>query len=566
MGITGALSIIYNFKAANLLAREGAISRALNLPHTNFNQPGIKSSRIAEIGLTVKTAGLYFPYETFRRLNDTSIGKLATATGVTLGINNLVCSHASYDAFDFVNNNLGWITGIGVAGLGALGTKLWQHGKEIKQLNKPWEATVAALMSDIGTLRDESIKPLEEKLKKSLGKFDRTVKTINETTRALYHFSPEKKAEFIRSLPIEGLLYGQPDNLGNLLMPLPAETAEFILGIPDLLTNRDVQSKLQNFIFPRHGTEEERALARDLYVSSANRIRKGALIEFPEYRAEAVWNSLLSQRYLVETIAKSKIPTGQFDETKHLFVDPNTDILVFRPDTPDMTERKISSCKIPEDTKTILRQALDKKGVVEPGLFDRDARDFRMGIGFVSRDNFSDAKIWKNSCIEIWKNLNGQGYIRVVVTKSSFSKLGDKQNQVWESLINSGYIDRNGIIQPKFDGERKNFKVPEAFKKVKDNIFDVLQQAVNKNGITQPKFDGKRENFKMPEAFQEDEDKIFNVLQKACTELNLNVFNILLNYPQQVIKSIWWGKHADRILTPENLAQWDPKIPESKDK
>ncbi|NQU17472.1 MAG: hypothetical protein HQ564_05330 [Candidatus Saganbacteria bacterium] len=56
-------------------------------------------------------------------------------------------------------------------------------------------------------------------------------------------------------------------------------------------------------------------------------------------------------------VEKSKIPADQFEKVKHLFVDPNSKKLGFK---PKIKEREIDKCDIPKTTKDLLRQGLNK--------------------------------------------------------------------------------------------------------------------------------------------------------------------------------------------------------------
>ncbi|MEE8638412.1 MAG: hypothetical protein V3T21_05145 [Candidatus Margulisiibacteriota bacterium] len=44
-----------------------------------------------------------------------------------------------------------------------------------------------------------------------------------------------------------------------------------------------------------------------------------------------------------------------------------------------------------------------------------------------------------------------------IVVKSSFLGFGNRQNQIWEALVEAEYIEENGVLTSKFDGNRQNF-------------------------------------------------------------------------------------------------------------
>ncbi len=54
-------------------------------------------------------------------------------------------------------------------------------------------------------------------------------------------------------------------------------------------------------------------------------------------------------------VTKSKIPAGEFDAIKHLFIDPTQSIPVFKPNT---ISASIEACFVPDATKLILQQGL----------------------------------------------------------------------------------------------------------------------------------------------------------------------------------------------------------------
>ncbi len=65
-----------------------------------------------------------------------------------------------------------------------------------------------------------------------------------------------------------------------------------------------------------------------------------------------------------------------------------------------------------------------------------------------------------------------------VVEKSNLSGFGDLQNNIWDALVGSGYMDGNGKISIKFGGTRQNFGLGMPLSNgAIDKVFEVLQNA-----------------------------------------------------------------------------------------
>lgn len=92
--------------------------------------------------------------------------------------------------------------------------------------------------------------------------------------------------------------------------------------------------------------------------------------------------------------------------------------------------------------------------------------------------------LWLEDELKIPSSVEG------TVAKSSLLRFGDKQNQIWDALIKAKYIDKNGIIQPEFNGEREKFKLETPLSPKDENqIFDILQKALDAAFMPQMRVD-----------------------------------------------------------------------------
>lgn|GEM_PF-3677158 len=65
-----------------------------------------------------------------------------------------------------------------------------------------------------------------------------------------------------------------------------------------------------------------------------------------------------------------------------------------------------------------------------------------------------------------------------VVVKSSFSVFGNRQNQIWDALVEAEYIEENGVLTSKFDGNRQNFILDRSkiTQLEEDRAFEILEK------------------------------------------------------------------------------------------
>lgn len=88
--------------------------------------------------------------------------------------------------------------------------------------------------------------------------------------------------------------------------------------------------------------------------------------------------------------------------------------------------------------------------------------------------------------------ISGKGYDEVSgsgkVDKSDFTEVGVDPDKVIKDLKDNGYIDENGNITSKFDGNLENFKLPGYIDEQLKEVFDVLKK--EKDGLDLKKNEG----------------------------------------------------------------------------
>jgi beta-glucanase (GH16 family) len=70
------------------------------------------------------------------------------------------------------------------------------------------------------------------------------------------------------------------------------------------------------------------------------------------------------------------------------------------------------------------------------------------------------------------------GEIFPKVNKDSFPGFGGKKGKIWTALIDAGYINEEGLIQPGFDGKIENFILPASLEGKRNEIFNLLRRTL----------------------------------------------------------------------------------------
>ncbi|MFH1386969.1 MAG: hypothetical protein ABIH50_04835 [bacterium] len=160
------------------------------------------------------------------------------------------------------------------------------------------------------------------------------------------------------------------------------------------------------------------------------------------------------------------------------------------------------------------------------------------------------------------------------ITLSSLGKAGTAAPVLLQGLIAAGYIDSNGVLQPKFDGDKKTFrfdiggakqvgltvekKAFDLFGNQKDEIFSALEKAkyLNEKGGLQAGFDGNKAKFKLEGFDQKTTETVFNILLNAHqANLAFNVLQLFTAKSQLDALNNWKKLFAQLLIVKHEKAE-----------
>lgn len=103
-----------------------------------------------------------------------------------------------------------------------------------------------------------------------------------------------------------------------------------------------------------------------------------------------------------------------------------------------------------EQSPNDLAGAKVKFGKSLPWLWINQYPDLRQALLIGDSSQIAPDKLWD-------KILTGLTKTDVISKDSSLKTFGNKQGSIWNALVLKGYIDENGKVQPKFDGDKSTF-------------------------------------------------------------------------------------------------------------
>ena len=174
--------------------------------------------------------------------------------------------------------------------------------------------------------------------------------------------------------------------------------------------------------------------------------------------------------------------------------------------------------------------------------------------------------------------------------QESLAAYGSLSQSLWNTLLQAGYIDESGAIQPLFDGKKENFSLFLDSETLVADVFTILKSSttltvrktdfsaygiaattiwdnliaagyIDSNGVIQPAFDGDSGNFKA--GFSLDNQltaQVYELLAQSFNDKGEIVFStksLAAKENGQAKVQLWFGK---RLYQKELVARGEPFI------